>query len=254
MLVSHFELVYKPQSPVGPADTVLQGYFLKITNLEDKDFSFGLRFTTSSVSDPDRSLFQNAVVLVDTPGSNNAAFSLIGNLTSKSFRLSPSVSIPAHGTALVAVLPSDPFPPTAIPPGKADFECRGFVTLSLPLNIVRPQSKEPVKVLISAQNRTLYIDPKTGLPNGQSQASLPLSTGKALNEVESDILVLKPGPGLLEKKFTEIEFGRIADDTGAGTAILDMLSAISEAGIDLRIINSALKDSGVGMALEKRNI
>jgi hypothetical protein len=40
MEVSHFELVWKPQSPATPigqtgVDRVFQGYFLKISNLED---------------------------------------------------------------------------------------------------------------------------------------------------------------------------------------------------------------------------
>ena len=44
MNVSHFELIFKPQSPVPPADTVLQGYFLSISNLEDVELSFRLDF------------------------------------------------------------------------------------------------------------------------------------------------------------------------------------------------------------------
>jgi hypothetical protein len=47
MEVSHFELVWKPQSPSTPigqsgVDRVFQGYFLNISNLEDKPCSFAL--------------------------------------------------------------------------------------------------------------------------------------------------------------------------------------------------------------------
>ncbi len=140
MDISHFELVYKPQSPVPPADTVLQGYFLKISNLEDKSLSFRLDFVTSSITDPDRSLFQNTIVFVDTPGTNNnpGVFTLTGLLDSKSFRLGRLVTIPAHGTALVALLPADPFPMPGTRPPAPNFECRGYVQLTLPALIRRP--------------------------------------------------------------------------------------------------------------------
>jgi hypothetical protein len=110
MIVSHFELVYKPQSPAGPADTVLQGYFLEITNLEAIQLEFALNFTTSPITDANRSLFGNAAVFVDTPGIDNniGVFSITGALASKSFGLNRRIVVPAHGTALLALLPSRP--------------------------------------------------------------------------------------------------------------------------------------------------
>lgn len=130
MEVSRFEIVYKSQSPIGPADTKLQGYFLEISNLEDIELRFRLEFVTSSITDPDRSLQYNAAVLADRPGTNNAdTFVLVGDLAAKSFRLSPWVDIPACSTALIAVLPSDPF---ACPAAPRSFEVLRFVTLRLP--------------------------------------------------------------------------------------------------------------------------
>lgn len=45
MDVSHFELVYKPQSPAAPdgtaaVDSLIQGYFLEITNLESVEYLY----------------------------------------------------------------------------------------------------------------------------------------------------------------------------------------------------------------------
>ncbi|MGY6549912.1 MAG: hypothetical protein ACXIU7_13055 [Roseinatronobacter sp.] len=251
MIVSQFELVYKPQSPVGPADVALQGYFLTITNLEDMDLRFRLRFTTSSVSDPDRSLFQNAAVLIDTPDVNNSGiFSLSGNLTSKSFLLRKLVDIPAHGTALVAVLPSDPFPPQLVPAANANFECRGFVTLTLPPNRLKPQAKAPVKVLLSAQNRTLYVTQQDDLPNGQSQASIPISTGQSLNEIVPESFRFDAATDLV---LSDLPF-KLSDELLSGSDLLAFLSEMGDADMDLRELNAALKEAGIGMAIERRKL
>lgn len=251
MIVSHFEIVYKPQSPAGPADTVLQGYFLEISNLEDVDLNFALSFTTSSISDADRSLFGNAAVFVDTPGTNNniGVFTLTGALTSKTFSLNRLVSVPAHGTALVALVPSDPFPPASVAPNKANFECRGYVTLTLPASFFRPQAKNPVRVLLSAQNRTQYSDPVTGVPKGQSQASLPIATGKAENLIvpsqpkfNIDDLIISDA--VLYPKPTISPVSMLAG----------LLADAKDAGLDMKAFNAALKEAGIGMAIETRKL
>lgn len=201
MEVSHFELVYKPQSPSGPADTVLQGYFLEISNLEPVDYLYRLRFVTSSITDPDRSLFGNASVFVDTPGTDNnvGLFSFNGALGAKRFTLNRLISIPAHGTALVAVLPSDPF---VTPGGVPDFECRGYVELSLPALFrfengtfrLRPQSDDSVDVMLTPQNRATYLT-TTGAISDQTQSSVPVASGMAVNALPPETgFVLAPSP------------------------------------------------------------
>lgn len=260
MEVSQFELVYKPQSPAGPADTVLQGYFLEISNLEKVQLEFALRFTTSSISDVDRDLFDNAVIFVDTPGvdNNSGVFTLVGGAGSKSYGLNRRIVVPAHGTALVAVLPSDPFPPASVPGPAADFECRGYVTISLPAVfkpttggfVFGPQAKEPQKVLLSAQNRATYTDPGTGEVKGQTQGGLPLASGQALNEIEPSSGILFPGG--------KLDLDLVADinvpDIRFQDMLASMLATASNSDMDLSAFNEALRDAGVGIAVENRKV
>lgn len=255
MIVSHFELVYKPQSPAGPADTVLQGYFLEITNLEAVTLEFALTFNTSAISNADRSLFGNAAVFVDTPGIDNniGVFSITGGATAKSFGLNRRIVVPAHGTALLALLPSDPFPPALVPPAMANFECRGYVTLTLPPFIFRPQASAPVKVLLTAQNRTQYSDPATGVPKGQSQSSLPIATGKAENLITPGQPRFERGDFVLDRDLvTRLPF------MGENLNPVDLMAALmadaQEAGLNLKDFNAALKSAGIGLAVETRKL
>jgi hypothetical protein len=254
MEVSSFELIYKPQSPVGAADRVLQGYFLNITNLEDVELRFSLSFVTSSVSDPDRSLFDNTTAFIDTANSNNTQAALLGNLTSPSFTLSPSIVIAPNETAKVAVLPSDPFP-TAVTP--ANFEARGYVRLRLPPNFqfsfpggltIEPQLDHPARVLLSPQNRASYLD-ASGVINDQTQSSLPTASGAALAEIEPDTGFIL-NPAVIATRMKEIgEIERLDFDEGD---IAMMLAALPASGVDFKEINAVLKDAGIGMALENR--
>ena len=266
MDVSQFELVYKPQSPAGPADTVLQGYFLEITNLEAVDLQFSVRLTTSSISDPDRSLFANAVAFVDTPSTNQSGpRTLSGNLTSASRLVNGRVSVPAKGTALVAILPSDPFGigMAPVPPGSADFECRGYVTLTLPtvfqvvqgpsfplFSIKQQFGGQPARVLLTAQNRANYTDPSTGAVKGQTQASVPITTGQSLNEIVPDPVFLQPQ--------APVQLGAIDpsifEDVDMTQMLATMLATASAADLDLRAFNASLKEAGIGMAVETRKL
>jgi hypothetical protein len=262
MDVSHFELVYKPQSPVPPADTVLQGYFLKISNLEDRELSFRLDFVTSPITNPDRSLFGNTVVFVDTPGSNNNSgiFSLTGANDAKSFRLNRFVVVPAHGTALVAVLPSDPFAMPGAPPPLPNFECRGYVRLTLPALFRNrffsaAQSTDPVKVMVTPQHRATYLS-ATGVINDQTQSSLPVAGGSAILHIPPEpgnVIVFEPPGGRFD-----FDPGRFADliatfDLDAN-ALAGMLAQAANGNFDLSAFNKALAAEGIGLALEKRKV
>jgi len=261
MEVSNFEIVYKPQSPIGPADTVLQGYFLEISNLENIELSFRLDFVTSSITDPDRSMQNNAAIQIDRPGTNNIdTFSLIGDLDAQSFRVSPYVRIPALGTALVAVLPSDPF---VFPDALANFEVRGFVTLRLPAVFKSqkespfpfsfgPQLDRPARVLLTPQNRALYTG-TDGSNNAQTQSSLPLATGQALNEVEPDKGFVFPPffdapdvAALLKRESERPSMAFLPD------VLAMQIAAAAGSKLDLKAFNAALKEAGVGMAIERR--
>jgi hypothetical protein len=131
-VVSSFELIFKPQSPEPvndgePVATVLQGYFLSISNLTDEAYRYSLRFRIAEPGDPTRSLTDNTVVIIDVPDENNT-FTRLRSFDGESFFIdSGSIRIPGHGTALVAVLPQvfGPVPgdPTPIP--SPNFEVRG---------------------------------------------------------------------------------------------------------------------------------
>lgn len=256
MEVSSFELIYKPQSPVGTADTVLQGYFLNITNLEDVDLRFALSFVTSSVSDPDRSLFNNTTAFIDTANQNNTPATLNGSLTSSSFSLSPSVIIAPNETAKVAVLPSDPFP---VPVTPANFEARGYVRLRLPANLrftfpggitFEPQLDRPARVLLTPQNRATYLD-ASGVINDQTQSSLPTASGAALAEVEPESGFIF-NPGLIATSLKTMGEIDTLDIDEAEIAM--MLAALPASGVDFKDINALLKEAGIGMALENRKV
>lgn len=263
MNVSHFELIFKPQSPVGEADTVLQGYFLTITNLEEVELSFRLDFVTTAISDATRTLAGNTVVAVDIAGGNNDfTYALQGTTASKSFRLSPQVTIPPHATAKIAVLPDDPF---AAPIGDgtadpADYEARGYVTLRLPalfkrvagrFRLVR-QLDRPANVLLSAQNRATYFR-TDGTINSQTQSSVPLASGGSMSTVEAETGLI------LEVPFDRfpIELDRIAPDLDLDRLpimLAELMAVAAASGVDTKSFNAALKEAGVGMALERRQL
>lgn len=256
MEVSSFELIYKPQSPVGAADRVLQGYFLNITNLEDVALRFSLSFVTSSVSDPDRSLFNNTVAFVDTANSNNTSASLSGGLTSSVFTLNPTITIQPNETAKVALLPSDPFPVAVTP---ANFEARGYVRLRLPANIrftfpggitFQPQLDRPARVLLTPQNRATYLS-ASGVINDQTQSSLPTASGGALTKITPETGLFL-NPNLVAKGLSQIDGIETLDFDERDLAT--MLAALPASGVDFKEINAALKDAGIGMALESRKI
>jgi hypothetical protein len=259
MDVSHFELVFKPQSPVPPADTVLQGYFLKITNLEAVEFRYQLEFVTSPVADPDRDLFNNTVVFVDTPGTNNniGAFTLIGGPGSGSYRLNRFVSIPPLGTALVALLPSDPFTGAGQPPNQPDFECRGFVRLTLPavsrnlaFGIRFPQSASPVKVMLTPQHRATYLS--GGQIKDQTQSSIPTATGGAVNLVppEPGLVIAFPDITLDLSKFERL----VGIEPPSVDLLAGLLAEAAENPGSFDGFNKALARAGIGIALERRKV
>lgn len=208
MIVSNFELIFKPQAPADAAgikvETVLQGYFLQVTNLEDEPFLFGFDFVISPppVGTPDRSdrsLAGNCVVFADTSGVDNLQGALNGNINSSVFTPSfGNVQIPARGTAKIALLPAA-FGPTPLP-APPNLEVRGFVRLRLPPVFIRfgsfflrrPQASSPVKVLVAPQNRATYFSGNQ--VSNQTQASVPVASGQGLIEVEPEGPFFLPAP------------------------------------------------------------
>ncbi len=271
MEVSHFELIYKPQAPVGPGgtgaiDTVLQGYFLEITNLEPVEYLYRLEFVAAPPAGgrPERSLSGNTLVFIDTPGVDNAPGSLTGGFGSESFFPSQGyVRVPPHATALVAVLPSvfgsalDSTPITA-----ETFEVRGFVRITLPalrrpggpFFRLFPQSNAPVRTLLTPQSRTSYykrIGAVTDLStlSDQTQATLTTASGAGLN-----LLAPEPGGFSLPDVFTPIEIGRIdlIPVEMRPVVLASLLAQVDEAS-DFEAFNRALAESDVPISLGRRD-
>ena len=270
MIVSHFELIFKPQAP-GPAngvnvDRVVQGYFLKITNLEDLPYRFALEFVVSP-ADPapvERSLSGNCIYFVDTPpGTDNQSGVLNGSVSASVFKPSRgSILIPAKGTALVAVLPSvfgNAFDPT--PLQMPNFEVRGHVVIKLPavfrpgppyvLGTV-PQAAAPVKVLLTPQSRATFFSAANTITS-QLQATLPLAGGDA-------VLAVPPEPGgpleLTPFEVSKIDI-RLRDslsglDSAPSELLALLLGGLQADTAALSAFNAALKDGGVPFALEAR--
>jgi hypothetical protein len=271
MEISTFELLFKPQSPAAPdgvaaVDRVVQGYFLQITNLEDEDYVYALDFVAPPVAgQPLRSLTGNALIIVDTPAQDNEFGVLNGPFSKKIYRPSTGTfTIPACGTALVAVLPStfgsavDPTPIAA-----PDFEVRGFVRLRLPAVrgfgtgvfsqfFFRPQSDRPVKVLVTPQHRATFLT-ATGAISDQIQTALPTANGKAMAHLDPE----PGGPLVIVDSFTTADTAvleRIEDlEPAERSALLPALMAgIDPESADLTAFNKALKEAGVNLAVERR--
>lgn len=264
MEVSHFELIWKPQSPAAPTNTpavanVIQGYFLEITNLETVTYEYRVELVASAVTNPLRSLAGNAIVFVDTPGTNNQQGVLNGAITDTSFFPSTgNIVIPPKGTALIAILPSafGPLPGEISPLTAPNFEVRGYVRITLPAIFRQvgkffqfgPQSAAPVKIMLTPQNRTTYFS-ASGAVTDQTQASLPISTGNAVND-------LPPQPGFIfPNRFDLVDlsfdvFERMAPPDPAMLAA--MLAMVDAEGGDMASFNDSLAKAGIGMALERR--
>ncbi len=270
-IVSHFELIFKPQSPASPpgvaVDRVIQGYFLEITNLEPVSLRFQLEFVAVPPvpAAPFRSLAGNTLVFVDTPGNDNQGGVLNGTAGSSSFFPSSGlITIAPQATALVAVLPSafgvNPLDmtPLALP----NFEVRGYVKLNLPALFPAPfkfpffrvpQAAAPVKVLLTPQNRATFLKADNSI-SGQTQATLTVVGGSAQTTVVPD-----PGGPLvftgLALADERIALGELlqANTELSQTDLLAALLGQIDPAENLAPFNAALVQAGINFAVEKRN-
>lgn len=205
-VVSSFELIYKPQSPADPigADpvaTVLQGYFLSISNLSDEDYDYSLRFVIVDPGDPTRSLTNNTLVAIDLPSANNV-FTRLDSFDGENFFIeSGPFTVPGNGTALVVVLPQvfGPVPGDNTPITTPSFEVRGYVEINLPIKFTSftidtppgiffwpvAQGSEPVPTLLTPQYRATYFD-AGGAITDQTQSTVPTGSGAGIVPIMPD--------------------------------------------------------------------
>ena len=269
MEISHFELIFKPQAPVAPSgssgvETVLQGYFLDITNLEDVEYRYRIEFVIfpPPATVPDqagRSLAGNTVYILDVAGVNNVFGTLNGAITDSVFTPSTGlITIPPLATAKVAVLPAVFDACMGMDP--PEIEVRGFVRLELPALFPPPppfvffpeaQSEEPVKVLVTAQNRAVFFDADMNITD-QVQASVPISTGGSCVTIEPD----PGGPIILPPSAISEAPGVSGLVARTGMSPADMIAGVLAGGQpsekELATLNKAMEKAGIAYQVKAR--
>jgi hypothetical protein len=195
MLVSTFELLVKPQLP---KDTVLdnipgvtqelkdkiaqlrrnaiQGYFLTLANLGNRDLLLSLVFTVKNNVD-----LEKLVPILDTTGSDNAFGNLTITMSPIANKLSFSpLRLVAGDTALFLLQPNFlSFPELLV---DTDFEVRGYVEVFLSSLSGNPRN---TRIQVTPEHRgTFYRFPESD-PNSISSLdqyaySLPVQNGGLL--------------------------------------------------------------------------
>lgn len=265
MEISTFELLVKriapPPAPIAVARRVVQGYFLTLTNLENRDFTFRIQFNISRpnpAGDPDRTLFNNVDLVYDIAGANTPIL-LSGGAGSSVF--GGSFLVPAKQTASVQLLPKASLFAAANP----DFEVRGFVSLRLPrlpqAGSVIPvaQSATPVRVLLTPEVRGTFLP--NGFPGGaiedldQINSPLPLASGQALNEVASDrpfFPITLPDGILVPEQLqplSAMEALLDADDTEKSRSLVELMAQIDPNPQNLKTLSEALAQVNIPVRL-----
>jgi hypothetical protein len=243
-LVSNFELVTKPVIP-AQIPTVLQGYFLSISNLENKEFRFGLEFQLSGNASQTNRWISNATVkgVVDIAGNNTPlSFSpgpFFGNVNAAEIVKTDQFTIPARQTALVVIQPN--FNP-AIP---GNFEARGHVRLVLPGNNafiqfnpfqLVPASKQspgPVKVLLQAESRNAIFG-GPGLDTSATTYSLASGAETTVAPNDGNGLFFIPSPGPVATSGLTL-----------GSSFAEVMQAMATNAEGVKMLNEALAAEGM---------
>lgn len=221
MLVSTFEVLFKrlfpdPPSPGNPQGLVrfdrrvVQGYFLSLTNLENRDYTYSIQFHVSlppaSLPNPGVRLPPgNAVVFFDIAGSNQQAGIVSYGSPNVYGPSSPLrlFTVPAQQTALILFFPN-PFAYSLFSTSDPEVEIRGYVTLTLPALrrsgsalsrfFFDAQSTSPVRVLLNPETRATFLpDATTDTTFSQTHSLLEVASGKGENLLDPD-----PSYNLLE--------------------------------------------------------
>lgn len=174
MLVSTFELLVKPQLPKElqqpPFDkisrTVIQGYFLTLANVTNRDVRVSLVFTALSPTlDP-----ATTVTFLDISGGN-----VRGDVAPESpGKTSFPITIPANDTGLFILQPD----PALLNNTDPDFEVRGYVEIFLSsLSFSRTTT-----LLLTPEHRGTFFKDLTAADPQLDQIiyPLPTATGSSL--------------------------------------------------------------------------
>jgi hypothetical protein len=195
-VISTFELLVKPQLPketiskIPPAiltqlspltRTIIQGYFLTLSNLTSDFIYLSLAFT---VKTPDIKV-EDTLALLDTNGQNivGTVFRNPGDDTSKS-RF--TVPLAGNDTALFILQPD--ITNIALLQA-ANFELRGYAEISLSSG----STPKTAQILVTPEHRGTFfgsLDPKSkdtkDAKLGEVAYALPLASGKSLFELNRE--------------------------------------------------------------------
>jgi len=198
-IISHFELLFVKQAPVMglQVETVLQGYFLELTNLEEKDLLYDVEFVSIPPSSDmaNRKLDGNTIAILDNPGASSTD-NVFGQLTlvpgtDDTYRAADlELRLASKATAKLAVLPQiAPLPTDGVLVGR-NLEVRGYVQISLPDIGGSAQISRAAKIMVTPQSRAAFYDFPSDTDfagstiKNQVQASLPTGSGGCVVELE----------------------------------------------------------------------
>lgn len=183
MLISTFEILVKPLAPGDnpPARTVIQAYFLTITNLNpNSDIDLDIDFI--SVTPGINPTAGNVITFFDFLNANAPAAL---SDTTDPIRKRRTINIPARDTGLFLLQPNV-FDPDVLE--NANLEIRGHVEISVndfsPLNGTQ-------ELLVTPEHRGTFVPTNFNMPNvpirdldfDQLAYALPIVGGSALVEV-----------------------------------------------------------------------
>lgn len=283
MEISTFELLVKRIAPLPPAGSpgadaltavarrVVQGYFLTISNLEDKDYTFNLDFHISRPNpvDPDRTLAGNTRVFYDIAGANTPL-----SLVSVGSALTPTFTtrfkLPAKQTASLQLLP-DLEKPGLLADANPDLEVRGFARLRLPALSGRfpffpvPQSNAPVKVLVNPEIRGTFLPnsyPASGTGDfDQINYPLQVASGKSLNEIPPEpgfFIQLSPDrisrlvDNLPLRERPTIDFSALSEESRT-EALVEVLAQVEPTPENLQNVSDLLSKLEIPIRMEPVN-
>jgi hypothetical protein len=193
MLISSFELLLKPQFPKdapipttqGVPDikqlsrTVIQAYFLTISNVNTFDVTVSLEFTikfpTDTVPEVPKS-FKDLIDALDITGKNLFNTQLVPEIVPGSDKARLTFTIPSNTTSLLVLQPDFISKPQLL--NDANFEARGYAEIS----VISLSGSETATLLVTPQLRgTFFKDlaakdfPNIGLD--QIAYTLPVRNG-----------------------------------------------------------------------------
>lgn len=252
MEISTFELLAKPIAPLNILPTelipvarrIVQGYFLTITNLEASPVIYQIEFTVSlpAIANPNKTLFDNAVIFLDSESDNLQLTLFQDNSEPEKFRA--AFIIGARKTASFQLLPKLP---DVLKAGM--LEVRGFVSLSQ--LTFSPGFVPPVKVLLNPEIRGTFLPnnypaaPGTELDFDQINYTLAIASGKGLNEIPPEPfnpIIIGPFEPLLE----ELSNGTLEPSVGADNSenalmLVQLLAQLDPSEVNLKDLNTVME-------------